>query len=530
MICAFTKESNKKQLIKRDKLLFVFPKNTTLFLIIIAVYSISIERETEVLDMNRKRWFPALLCGLLVIAGAITAVYFGLREKNDYQMQMQLNGDRIVTVEFGSSYEEPGASATLLNCRTGTAEITEVTVSGSVDTQVLGTYTVRYAATQKGYTGTAYRRVQVVDTQLPVIELVSDPEHYTLPGQPYIEEGFTATDNYDGDITDRVRCKEKDGVVEYTVSDSYGNSTTVSRPIVYHDPVAPELVLQGEEMVIVELGDDYVEPGYAAKDNCDGDLTAAVQVSGMVDTFAAGRYVLTYTVSDSYENTTEKSRTVFVKEREVDKINDTAKGDKVIYLTFDDGPGAYTDKLLDILAKYNVQATFFVVNTGYISTVKRIAEEGHTVAIHSATHKFKEIYASEDAYFKDLYKMQDIIKSYTGQTATLIRFPGGSSNTVSSFNQGIMTRLTKLVEEIGFTYFDWNVDSMDAGGAKTAKKVYQNVINGVSGKTNSVVLMHDIKSYTVDAVEKIIVWGLENGYTFLPLTENSPTCHHKVNN
>ena len=370
----------------------------------------------------------------------------------------------------------------------------------------------------------------MVDTQVPTIELVSDPDRYTLPGHPYEEEGFTATDNYDGDITDRVHRVEKDGTVTYTVKDSFGNTTTVTRTIVYNDPIAPELTLEGEPFIALQIGEEYLEPGYAAKDNCDGDLTETVQISGNIDTFKVGRYILTYTVTDSYGNTTSATRTVFIKEREKDKVNDPTKGDKIIYLTFDDGPGAHTERLLDVLEKYNVQATFFVVNTGYISTVKRIAEEGHSVAIHTATHKFQQIYASEDAYFNDLYKMQDIIKQYTGITTKLIRFPGGSSNTVSSFNKGIMTRLTKLVEDAGFVYFDWNVDSMDAGGAKTAKKVYENVINGVSGKKNSVVLMHDIKSYTVDAIEKIIIWGLDNGYTFLPLTEDSPTCHHRVNN
>ena len=112
----------------------------------------------------------------------------------------------------------------------------------------------------------------------------------------------------------------------------------------------------------------------------------------------------------------------------------------------------------------------------------------------------------------------------------LMRFPGGSSNTISSFNPGIMTRLTKAVEEKGFRYFDWNVDSNDAGGARTASKVYSNVVSGIGDKKAAVVLMHDIKSYTIDAIEKIIVWGLDNGYTFLPLTADSPTCHHGVNN
>jgi peptidoglycan/xylan/chitin deacetylase (PgdA/CDA1 family) len=172
-----------------------------------------------------------------------------------------------------------------------------------------------------------------------------------------------------------------------------------------------------------------------------------------------------------------------------------------------------------------------VTNTGRISIIQRAAEEGHAIGIHSASHSYSEIYANEEAYFADLYKMQDIIKKHTGQTITLLRFPGGSSNTTSCYyNKGIMTRLTKLVEEKGFTYFDWNVGSNDTGGASTAKQVYNNVVSGIGNKQNSVVLMHDIKSHSVDAVEAIIVWGLENGYTFRPLSPDSYTAHHGVAN
>ena len=203
----------------------------------------------------------------------------------------------------------------------------------------------------------------------------------------------------------------------------------------------------------------------------------------------------------------------------------------VIYLTFDDGPGKDTPRLLEILDKYDAKATFFFVNTGYASTITQVAEAGHTLAMHTATHNFSQIYASEEAYYNDLYKIQAVIEQYSGQSPNFLRFPGGSSNTVSrNYNTGIMTRLTKLVEEQGYIYFDWNVDSKDAGGATTADEVAWNVIEGCSTRTAPVVLLHDIHSYTVDAIEDILIWGLENGYTFEGLTADSPTCHHGLNN
>lgn len=211
--------------------------------------------------------------------------------------------------------------------------------------------------------------------------------------------------------------------------------------------------------------------------------------------------------------------------------SDGEEEEKIIYLTFDDGPGKYTPKLLDILKKYKVKATFFVVNTKYIDTLTRIAQEGHTIGIHSMTHNYAQLYAGEDAYLDDLYQMQQIIYEYTGITTTMLRFPGGSSNTASKmYDPGLMTRLTKLVEDLGLQYFDWNVASCDTNASDTALKVLRQVVRGISGKKYAVVLQHDTLSHSVNAVEQIIVWGLENGYTFLPLEPDSPGCHHRVSN
>ena len=134
------------------------------------------------------------------------------------------------------------------------------------------------------------------------------------------------------------------------------------------------------------------------------------------------------------------------------------------------------------------------------------------------------------AYFADLNRILDLIKSKTGVSTKLVRFPGGSSNTVSRFNPGIMSRLTYALVDRGYRYFDWNVSSGDAGGAKTAEQVYENVINGIGNRKTAIVLQHDTKGYSVDAVEKIILWGLENGYTFQSLNQSSPSAAHSLNN
>ena len=228
------------------------------------------------------------------------------------------------------------------------------------------------------------------------------------------------------------------------------------------DTTAPQIKLSGDDFVSVKKGDKYSDPGYTATDNCDGDITDSVKVSGdKVDKDKAGKYTVTYEVSDSSGNKATATRVVSVYDpaATADTVN---PGNKIIYLTFDDGPGKYTQGLLDVLDKYNVKATFFVTNThpDYQNMIAEEAKRGHTVFIHSASHKYNQIYTSEQAFFDDLEQMNSIIKAQTGNDASIIRFPGGSSNTVSKdYCPGIMTQLVNDVTARGLLYCDWNVSA-----------------------------------------------------------------------
>jgi peptidoglycan/xylan/chitin deacetylase (PgdA/CDA1 family) len=275
-------------------------------------------------------------------------------------------------------------------------------------------------------------------------------------------------------------------------------------------------------------GEAYQEPGWTASDNLDGDLTNRVAVTGVVDRYLAGSYTLTYTATDASGNVSTAQRTVVVSSKS--RPNTVTPDGKVIYLTFDDGPGPYTEKLLRILEKYDVQATFFVINSDYTHLIDDIVEAGHAIGIHSVSHTYSEIYASPDAYFQDLLTMQQIIYEKSGVKTYLMRFPGGSSNTVSRFSPGIMTYLTQAVQDNGFCYFDWNVDSNDAGGATSTAEVVRNIKRGISANSVSVVLQHDIKGFSVNAVEEVLQWGQANGYSFKALDSTSPTMRHGTNN
>ena len=480
-----------------------------------------------------------LICVLAVVLCTIGIVAFQSRDTAN-PIRMTLNGEQVVLLEYGEIFEDAGATA--VNSESNVS--VPVTVSGQVNTERLGKYLLKYTAEMDGHICTDYRYVHVIDTEAPAIILTTNPDAYTLIGETYQEEGFSATDNYDGNLTSKVIRREIDGIMHYTVTDRVGNTTTVTRKINYIDPDAPIISLNGEQTSYILAGEQYIDPGCTATDFRDGDLSRNIIVSGDIEGNIPGIYTLKYSITNSLGKESVKERTIYVlpnqggsnSGNEDEPVISTSgtpilSNGKTIYLTFDDGPSAHTEQLLDILKKYNVKVTFFVTNTRYLDVLTRAVEEGHTVAIHTYTHNYAKIYASDAAFMADLEATQKMIQQYTGITSMLTRFPGGSSNSISAnYNKGIMTRLTKKLEELGYQYFDWNVDSNDAGGAKDADEVFKNVVEGIGNKQNSVVLQHDTKGFSVDAVEQIVIWGLCNGYTFAALDENSPTCHHGVRN
>lgn len=484
----------------------------------------NVMRKRQRRQKNFRRLGTFLLFILLLVSICWTVYKYG-----GYCVTLHMNGEQEVVLKYGESFEDPRGFASFQGNYLITYPMTvPVNVSGEVDPTRTGTYELTYSARFLFWSAKQTRTVRIVDRTKPKILLNSNPGAYCLPGDGYVEEGFIARDNYDGDLTDQVQIRKYHNRIVYTVTDSSGNTAEAVRKIVCYDPVFPEISLEGEQEIQLALGEKYVEPGYRATDNLEGDITHRVKVTGKVDSYHAGTYTLCYEVKDKYGNRTTATRRVKVVSTVQPEI--VVPEGKVIYLTFDDGPGPYTRQLLDVLKKYDVKATFFVVSSRYMHLLKDMVDEGHSVGIHSVSHDYDEIYASEDAYVADLLKMQSIIEDYCGVRTTLLRFPGGSSNTVSKFNSGIMSRLTQLVDRMGFQYFDWNVNSGDAGQTKQRDEVVQYVIEGVQEYDVSVVLQHDIKKYSVEAVEKIICWGLENGYRFLPLEPNSPNAHHKVRN
>lgn len=466
----------------------------------------------------------------LAITLVVTTIYALIREQTkgiEFNMKSS-----TINVEYGDTFLEPGVKAKIPGVFLFSDDIKlSVTKEGAVDTNAIGKYKLKYNASYKDKSSSITLTINVRDTTPPEITLVSNPDSFTSPVGEYQEEGYCAVDNLDGDVTASVIATPGDGVINYSVKDSSGNEAKVTRKIFYKDVVPPTITLTGNSTVVLPLGDEFTDDGYTAVDDVDGDITEKVSKTGEIDNQTTGTYTITYEVSDNSGNATSIARNVIVYPKQT---GDVASDNKIIYLTFDDGPFKYTQKLLDVLDKYNVKVTFFVTSQypDYQYLMAEEAKRGHTVAIHSFSHNYGAIYTSVDAYMNDLNSMSNIIQNETGIKPMLVRFPGGSSNTVSAkYCSGIMTTLDATLTANGYQYFDWNVSSGDAGGTISTEQVIANVTSGIAGNSkSSVVLQHDIKEFSVDAVEQIILWGLSNGYTFLPLTLDSPTAHQHINN
>lgn len=555
------------------------------------------------MNLKSKKIYFIIAAAILLI---LTAVLF---ITNYYYLELNTPKETI-TLEYGVDKvsDIQFIRKTILD-KEGTSLKTKI--EGKINQKKLGTYKVTFITSYKNKNYSEKRTIKIVDTLPPEIKLVSSPEHHTSPGTEYVEEGYTATDIHDGDLTEQVVREAKDNIITYTVSDSSGNVGKAKREITYKDAVlpvitltgdaeiyftigqdftdpgfsasddvdgdltsfvevegtvdghtkgtytliyrvadssknvgevqrivhvgdfnAPVLTVYGEGRVYVKVGEAYVDPGYSAIDNIDGDITSKVVIGGSIDTSKMGRNTVTYTITDAAGNTATASRSVYVymKQAIANPIN---PGDKVVYLTFDDGPGQYTARLLDILDKYGVKATFFVTNQfpAYQNMIGETHRRGHTIALHTYTHNYANIYSSEDAYYNDLALIHNLCVSQTGVIPTIVRFPGGTNNKVSiNICPGIMTALTQSISYHGYLYCDWNVSSGDAGGTTSRDQVAANVIAGMQKNNVSIVLQHDIKSFSVEAVDDIIFWGLENGYTFLPMTDTTPMVHYNPQN
>lgn len=477
--------------------------------------------------------------GLLKFLGIALGVYLVTFAATFVLERPEIKMDEIQNIEAKS--EQKLVVPTMYHFQDFTGN---VKVVGNIDYNKVGEYDVTFEIETLIGKYTKPAKVKVVDTTPPEITLQEGENYNQSYATDFEEPGVKAIDKYDGDISDKIKTTKEDidenhFNVKYEVEDSSGNKAEALRKVTIVDNIPPDIILNGLSNMTVVLGGIYEEKGATANDEKDGDVTDKIVTEGEVDTSTEGTYKITYKVADSKGNEAVKERIVNVKKQlvysEVEAQNGSAGQAGIIYLTFDDGPSSnITPKVLDILKEKNVKATFFILNYNEVGEeqVKRAYAEGHTIGIHGYSHDYNTIYQSEEAYLSNITKLQEKILASTGYNATITRFPGGSSNTVSKYNPGIMTRLCNIMIEKGYRYFDWNVSSGDAGGAQTADDMYNNVVMNLSKSRANVVLMHDFSSNSklLDALPRIIDFGIANGYRFSNITENTPMVTHKPNN
>lgn len=239
-------------------------------------------------------------------------------------------------------------------------------------------------------------------------------------------------------------------------------------------------------------------------------------------------------VDDLYEAThvDEYTRTEIDLSTQDDKA--VTQQMREVYLTFDDGPSSNTARILDILKEYDVKATFFVTGKEepeYQVLYKRIVEEGHTLAMHSYSHRYQDLYQSLESFSDDLNKLQEFLYETTGVWCRYYRFPGGSSNEVSKID---MHELIEYLDQQDIEYFDWNVSSGDAtNGYISADNIVQNCVGKLESLSRPIILMHDAanKNTTVEALPKLIesIQSMENT-KIVAISDETTAIHHISNN
>jgi len=210
-------------------------------------------------------------------------------------------------------------------------------------------------------------------------------------------------------------------------------------------------------------------------------------------------------------------------------MGDVNPGEKVAYLTFDDGPSQNTPRVLEILENYGIKATFFVnYRKGAENIYKRIVSEGHSIGNHTKTHNYSSIYSSLDNFLSDFKEMENILYDITGKKPNIARLPGGTDNNIGKKygEEFIMYKIVDWLNDNNYKFFDWNSYALDAESEPVTKdQMVENVLKKMEKNHVMLVLMHDNKpkEKTVDVLPSIIEGLIKNGYEFRALNENSYT-------
>lgn len=268
----------------------------------------------------------------------------------------------------------------------------------------------------------------------------------------------------------------------------------------------------------------FEDPGFVALDGEGRDIRDRVSVQSDVKLWQPGDYTIEYLLESEGGTRTLSRRLTLVPV----ELPECVPTEKTVYLTFDDGPGQYTMRVLDLLDKYNAKATFFVIDCGnpYFELVTEIVRRGHAIGVHSYSHDISKIYLSEEAYFEDFLLLQQRIYELTGEYASVSRFPGGSATATAyakAHVEGGFETLEKGLASMGIRYYDWNIQTESNDNNPT--ETFNRFKRGVPEFHTPISLQHDPSLFSVNALESILKWSVENGYSFGLIDGSTPEVH-----
>lgn len=399
----------------------------------------------------------------------------------------------------------------------------DVKINKEINAEKIQEYDVKYIF--KDYSVPCH--VSIVDKKAPILKL----KDYTTDGKEEVSvDQFVESCEDASEYTLSIETKELKNIgeteIEIKAIDEYGNEVIEKCKLTRVEDTTPPVISGVVEYVEVMQTDYYDYEAVTVED--DMDQNPELTITGNVDFSYPGEYLINYMAVDRSGNVTSIDATIVVIQNVESQMN-------VVYLTFDDGPSYNTPKVLEILDQYNVKATFFVTGNGqsYNNYILQAYQAGHAIGLHTYTHDYGIVYSSVDGYYQDLNNIGQMVQSIIGFVPDIIRFPGGSSNTVSaSYTPGIMSELVQSVQARGYQYYDWNVSSSDAAGIGVPTGTI--IESATSGTGNQImILFHDAygKETTVEALPAVIEHYKNLGYTFLPINKaTSYVCHHGVNN
>lgn len=404
------------------------------------------------------------------------------------------------------------------------AQRDQVQIVGEIDTSSLGTHTFQYRLLKKTFT----LYYTVVDTITPIVET---KDAYVTIGERGDPNDFIAS------IQDATKTIVKfDKEYEFTtlgdvhigilVEDEGKNSTKINATahVVPKDTTPPIIHNVSDKTIRVGERINLLDTIYA-NDDRDGKLAVTLQEDNL-DTQTPGFYKIRYEAIDKAGNKATKECNITVLPK--------ATGNKILYLTINHGPSEHTPNILAILKTYHVKATFFVTgqNPMQIPYIKQVFQQGHAIGLQTYSNAYAHIYSSDTAFYQELSKIADVVKAQTGQEPKILRFPGGSSNTLSkNYSVGIMSRLTTSVQRKGYQYYDWNCAIGDSNPSLPSSILIETAKScDIGGPI--MMLTHDQSrsNATVEALPAIIEYYKKQEYTFETINPTVDGFHHFINN